>query len=306
MFRYLFLLIFLISFLGFSQNETYQVINIGLNNENPHFGLSYKEGDEVLFTSYLLNKSGAIKISSAEEGILTLYSGKTSEKGNIIDVNALQIDGKEGITHITSACYSPNGKHLYIATTYSNRKIKPKGNYKESNFHLEMGEYVNGVGWTNFKVLQFCKPIYSYGHPAISPDGKTLYFVANIRTGKQMAKGPSDLFKVNILRENTFSEPINLGSKVNSYSKEMFPFISADTTLYFASNRINGFGDFDIYKSKINANGTFNKAELLPEPINSKEDDFSFIIDKENKTGYFSSKRSGGKGGDDVYYFTLN
>jgi hypothetical protein len=294
------------SFFGFTQNETYQVINIGLNNENPHFGLSYNRGDNVLFTSYLLNRSGSIKISSADEGVLALYSGKKSEKGDIVDVNALQIDDKEGITHITSACYSPNGEHLYIATTYSNRKIKPKGNYNESNFHLEIGEYVNGLGWTNFKVLHFCKPIYSYGHPAISADGRTLYFVANIRTGRQIAKGPSDLFKVNILEENKYSSPINLGAKVNSYSKEMFPFISADNTLYFSSNRPNGFGDFDVYKSKMNADGTFDKAELLPEPINSKEDDFSFIIDNENKTGYFSSKRSGGKGDDDVYYFTLN
>ena len=294
------------NFLGFSQNKTYHVKNIDLNDEKPHFGLSFAQENIVLYTSYLLNKNGNVKISSSNEGILMLYSGKRKEDGNIVDINTLQIDEKEGLPSITSASLSPDGEYLYIATTYANRKIKPKGTYKESNFHLEVGEYVNGVGWTNFKVLNFCKPIYSYGHPAVSPDGKVLYFVANIRTGKQMTKGVSDIFKVDILAENAYSEPINLGSKVNSYSKEMFPFISADNVLYFASDRPNGFGGFDIYKSKLSKDGSFEEAEKLPEPINSDKDDFSFIINSKNNTGYLSSKRDGGKGDDDIYYFILN
>ena len=56
----------------------------------------------------------------------------------------------------------------------------------------------------------------------------------------------------------------------------------------------------------MNNDGTFEKAEKLPQPMNSKQDDFCLIMDVENKTGYFSSKRPEGKGDDDIYFFKQN
>jgi hypothetical protein len=291
-------------FLGFSQSEHFTVKSISLNDEKPHFGLSFAQNNQVLYTSYKLNKNGKVK-TYLTEGILSLYVGDKTESGDISNVKPLLIDSKEDIWHITSAFLSTDGKKLYVTTNYINRKSKPKGDFKETNFHIEIAEYIEGIGWTNFKVLPFCKPQYSYAHPSLSSDGKTLYFTANIRGGKEMAKGPSDIFKVDVLGENTYSEPKNLGSQVNSYSGEMFPFISHTNTLYFASNRLNGFGGFDIYKSDMNEKGVFQKAKLLPQPINSKEDDLCFVIESNGKSGYFSSKRKEGKGEDDIYYFTV-
>jgi Tol biopolymer transport system component len=149
----------------------------------------------------------------------------------------------------------------------------------------------------------FCKTRYSYAHPTISPDGKAIYFIANIKGGKEATRGSSDIFRVKINDDNTYGSPKNLGTKVNSYSREMFPFISKDNILYFSSNRPNGAGGYDIYKSVMNEDGSFEKAKLLPKPLNSNKDDFCFIID-ENNTGYLTSKRTGGKGDDDIYYFT--
>ena len=294
-------ILFLVGLFSFSQTEAYTVSNLEINNENPHFGLMKLEGHKIIFTSYLLGKKGKVKLVSGNP-ILTIYEGMISEAGKISEVKPVQIDDKQIIPTITSATISPDESKLYLTTIYSN-KNKPKGDFKATNFHIEVGEFKAGVGWTNFKVLPFCKPRYSYAHPTLSKDGKTLYFTANIRGGKETTKGGSDIFKVNVLDNNTYSEPKNLGSKVNSYSREMFPFISEDNTLYFASNRPNGSGGFDIYKSAINDNGTFNKSEKLPKPINSNKDDFSLIMNSNNTSGYFSSKRAGGKGDDDVYYF---
>jgi WD40-like Beta Propeller Repeat len=299
-----FIFVFLISYLSLAQDERYVVANLKINDERPHFSIDYFDSDKVIFTSYLLNSRGKIKILFGNP-ILTVFEAKITEGGQIINEIPLKIDPKETMSHVTSACLSPNSKQLYITTKYTD-KNKPKGNFNDENFHIEVGEYDVAIGWTNFKVLSFCDPKYSYGHPALSKDGKTLYLIANIRGGKETTKGASDIFKVDILGNNKFSEPKNLGIKVNSYSKEMFPFMSDDNTLYFASNRPNGIGGFDIYKSKSNADGTFEKAEKLPEPINSKDDDFCFIIDFNNKTGYFSSKREEGKGEDDIYYFVKN
>lgn len=297
-------IIFFISCLGFSQAENYKVANLKINNEYPHFGLMYASHNKIIFTSYLLTKKGKVK-KVAGNPVLTIFQGELSNNGEIINAKPIAIDAKYSISYITSATISSDGKHLYLTTNY-NDKDRPKGNFKATNFHIKVGEYKAGLGFTNFKVLPFCKPKFSYAHPCLSKDGKTLYFIANIRGGKETTKGGSDIFKVELLENGKYSEPKNLGTKVNSYSREMFPFLSTDNTLYFASNRPNGFGGFDIYKSKMNSEGSFLKAEKLPKPINSNKDDFSFIIDAENKAGYFSSKRLKGKGDDDVYYFAIN
>lgn len=294
--------ILFVTIFSFSQNEKYEVVNLKINNEKPHFALSQYSNDIVILTSYLLTKKGKIK-KSGEEPILTQFIGKKSANGEVINLKELQIDEKEDIKYISSAMFSPNSKYLFVTTNYINRKNKPKGNYRITNFHIEMAEYKKGIGWTNFQVLPFCKPKYSYAQPFISLDGKTLYFTANIRGGKNSTKGGSDLFKVEILEGNSYGEPINLGAKINSYSREMFPFLSTNNILYFASNRPNGVGGFDIYKSKLLKDGTFEKAKIMPKPVNSRKDDISFVIDALGN-GYITSKRPGGKGDDDIYYFT--
>lgn len=299
MLKSLICLVFLISFSVFSQSEKYTVKNLELNTEYPHFGLMLVTNSKIFCTSYLLDKKDRFKRFQGNP-ILTIFEGDISENGSIQNLKNIEIDPDQKITYITSATLSPNGNQLYVTTILNENDIS------EDNFQIKVGEFKNGLGWTNFKTLSFCNAKYSYAHPSISKNGKTLYFTSNIRGGKETTKGGSDIFKVDILGNNTYSEPKNLGSKVNSYSKEMFPFISSNNTLYFASNRPNGFGGFDIYKSKINKDGSFNKAEKLPEPINSNKDDFCFIFNTETKTGYFSSKRDGGKGDDDIYYFTLN
>jgi hypothetical protein len=83
----------------------------------------------------------------------------------------------------------------------------------------------------------------------------------------------------------------------------MFPFIDGEGVLYFSSDRANGIGGLDIYKALPNDIG-FHAPELLPSPVNTKFDDFSYIIDIDKNEGYFSSKRPNGKGDDDIYYFT--
>ncbi|MBU3821722.1 hypothetical protein KO566_06590 [Flavobacteriaceae bacterium XHP0103] len=297
-----FLVTAFLSFLVHAQNETYTISKLDINDERPHFSINFNGDNKVVYLSYLLNKNGKIKTVLGVPA-LTIFEGYI-DGNEIINEMPLLIDSKQDITNISSVKMSPDGKHLYITVTYNKRNM-PEGNFNEKNFHIEVGEYKEGVGYTNFKVLPFCEPIYSYGHPAFSPDGKTMYFIANIRGGSESARGASDIFKVAVLGENNFGAPENLGTEVNSYSKEMYPFIAQNNTLYFASNRPGGFGGYDIYMSKMKEDGSFGKAQKLPEPINSRQDDFCFILNGEN-SGYLSSQRNGGKGEDDIYFFSLN
>lgn len=296
--------VLLISLVGYSQDANVEVKNLDINNAYPHFALMPTNNNQIIFTSYSLKKNGKVKKTFTGEGVLTVYKGSIGANGAINNIKEIKIDPEAELGSITSASLSLDGKRIYIMTTYT-EKNKPKGKFNRANFHLEVGEFKQGVGYTNFKVLPFCKPRFSYAHPTLSANGKTLYFTANVRGGRQSTKGGADIFMVNILDDNTYGEIKNLGSKVNSYSREMFPVMASDNTLYFSSNKSNGFGGYDIYKSKKNPDGTFDKAEKLPKPFNSKEDDFSLLM-LNRGSGFFISNREGGKGDNDIYYFSLN
>ncbi|WP_278022056.1 OmpA family protein [Flavobacterium ginsengisoli] len=98
------------------------------------------------------------------------------------------------------------------------------------------------------------------------------------------------------------SSPQNLGANINTIGNEVFPFFQ-NGVLYFSSDGHYGWGDLDVYESKLLPDGTFSTPKNLGAPINSNKDDFSFIIDKTDSYGYFSSNREGGKGDDDIYSF---
>ncbi|WMI64536.1 hypothetical protein RBH94_10735 [Aestuariibaculum sp. YM273] len=301
MFRICFGFLFSIASFSFAQTDIFTVTNVDINSEYPHFGLMYSSANEIIFSSFLLNDKGRVQKSQGRE-ILTVFKGTVSSSGGIDVYAPIQIDSSYKLDYITSASISPDGKYLYVTTQYISKDMS-KGNFKQDNFHIKRGVFKAGVGWTDFVVLPFCNPKYSYAHPALSPDGKVLYFTSNIRGGKETTRGGSDIFTVEVLDDGSYGEPKNLGSMVNSYSKEMFPFVDLEGTLYLASNHPNGYGGYDIYRCRLGADGNFERAEKLPKPINSRSDDLSFVINLVTNSGYVSSKREGGKGDDDIYYF---
>lgn len=154
---------------------------------------------------------------------------------------------------------------------------------------------------------------YLIAHPAISSDGKTLYFMSD-NPDFPGYKGGSDLYMATLEGE-VWSNPTNLGDGVNSDEDEAFPFIYQDTILFFASNGNignGGLGGLDVYMAKWDkAKGRFDNPVNLGTPINSSRDDFGFILREKSPGqhfGYFTSSRTASQdpqkvGGDDIYYF---
>ncbi|MEI7846205.1 MAG: OmpA family protein, partial [Chloroflexota bacterium] len=137
---------------------------------------------------------------------------------------------------------------------------------------------------------------YSVGHPALSPDGATLYFVSDMPGGY----GETDIY-VCQRTGDTWSPAVNLGATVNTPGKEMFPFIAANGDLYFSSDGLPGFGGLDLFVTRKGEKG-WGVPRNLGQPINSSFDDFSIAISSA-ENGLFSSNRPGGKGSDDIYGF---
>jgi outer membrane protein OmpA-like peptidoglycan-associated protein len=138
---------------------------------------------------------------------------------------------------------------------------------------------------------------HSVGHPALTAGGDTLYFVSDMPGGH----GGTDLYRC-ILKEGGWGDPENLGNVINTSGNEMFPMVVPGGDLVFASDGLPGFGGLDIFITRP-VDGAWQRPHNPGLPVNSSYDDFSFCPDRGDTTGFFSSNRPGGAGGDDIYCF---
>lgn len=147
----------------------------------------------------------------------------------------------------------------------------------------------DGDAWKDVVELPFVNKDYTFEHPALSADEKTLYFVSNMPG----TIGGLDVWSVAITGDNTYGEPVNLGSTVNTSLDEMFPFFSSqDSLLYFSSQGHTNMGGLDVFSAKQDKGGKFGRAYNIGYPVNTTHDDFAYTMkDKEN--GYISSSRLG-------------
>ena len=135
-------------------------------------------------------------------------------------------------------------------------------------------------------------------HPALSPDESVLYFVSDMPGGF----GGKDIWKAE-KNGGSYSNPVNLGSVINTPGDEMFPFIRDNGELYFSSNYHIGMGGFDIFVAHQNEEEVW-VIENMGSPMNSPSDDFGIgFVTGENK-GMFSSNRKGSRS-DDIYSFVV-
>lgn len=160
---------------------------------------------------------------------------------------------------------------------------------------------IAGDTWDDPVILNLAADSIVVAHPAISPDGLTLYFASDIPGGF----GSMDIWKVTRNSTgDTWGEPINLGASYNTEGDEVFPYVHADGTLYFSSNGWPGMGGLDIFRVAKTEKGE-TLLENMRYPINSSDDDFGVTFQKEREEGFFTSRRAGGRGGDDIYWFYL-
>jgi outer membrane protein OmpA-like peptidoglycan-associated protein/tetratricopeptide (TPR) repeat protein len=203
--------------------------------------------------------------------------GSFSKVEEIKELNSMYHDGPVTISADGNTMFFARDGHstnLYEKDKKNNAKIGQLGIYKAQK---------NNGKWEIKEGLPINNISYSVSHPSLSKDGKTLFFSSNMPGGM----GESDIWKIAIT-ENGYGEPINLGDKINTASREVFPFITNKDELYFASTGWSGFGGLDIFKVENNS-----QVINLGKPVNTEKDDFSFSLNTELNKGYFSSNRNG-------------
>jgi hypothetical protein len=192
-------------------------------------------------------------------------------------------------------CFAPDGKTVYFTSEVETGKIAANKNFKNHSgiFIAEL----SGTDLVSLQPFKYNSPDYDVGQPSISKDGKYLFFASDMPEGQ----GGSDLYSCEFVNGN-WAPPVNLGPNVNSQYSENYPFIHTSGRLYFTSNRPGGIGNLDVYFTTFTG-GIWEEPSLLPEPINSKDDDFALVAEDDLRKGFFSSNR---RNGDDIYEFVSN
>lgn len=269
----------------------YEVKNLeNLNSDQLDYSaIPFRNG--VVFTSTRKRSKFFGCDSDFTEGHYSdMYFSRKDAEGNYSTPKFLDGD-VNGTYHDGTATFISNQTRMYFSRNNS-RGVNSNGTIDLKVYEAML--YSNH--WVSAGELPFNSDEFATCHPSITPNGKWLYFSSDRPGGY----GGMDIYVVEKRGDDNWSQPINLGPKVNSEENELFPFISVDNTLYWSSNGFGGMGGLDVFAIPMK-NAESSVRTHLNSPINSKYDDFAFSTNFEGTEGFFTSNRKGGVGKDDLY-----
>jgi len=285
-----------------SHPPAYEIKNASaLNSKQSDFGPAFYDNGVIYTSDRVLSRMDDKKYGWTGNSFLHLFCADPLYLDDYFnDFNAPKLAPEmlnQGY-HDGPATFNKAFTEIYLNRTFIHRDKGRKDN-KSIRTHLLKIFYAtrkNGK-WGKLKPFFLNNDEYSIGHPALSPDRKTLYFVSDMKGGG----GGTDIYSCT-LEGGKWSNPTNLGAVINTFGNEMFPFIADNGDLYFASDGHPGFGGLDLFVSKM-ADGKWSTPKNLGLPINSSYDDFGLAEYKNTGKGLFCSNRPNGKGADDLYCF---
>lgn len=276
----------------------FDIADAGINSEYSDYGSSFS-GNKLVFASARDTGEFSKKVFKwTNQSFTNLYSSEEKSDGKLDEPKHFGniINSK---FHESTPVFTKDGSTMYFTRNNFLDGKKGKDNKRITLLKIYKATLVDGQ-WKSITELPFNSDQYSVANPALSNDDKTLYFASDMPG----TFGQSDLFKVTVNGDGTYSTPENLGIKINTEGRETFPFISDENELYFASDARPGLGGLDVYVAQLAKDNSINDIQNVGVPINGVNDDFAFFIDSKSRNGFFTSNRTGGKGYDDIYKFT--
>jgi outer membrane protein OmpA-like peptidoglycan-associated protein len=172
--------------------------------------------------------------------------------------------------------------------TVNNPEIDKIGKVKYSRLLLKIYRLKDGK-WSEAEQFPLNNKAYSVGHGVFDLQGNLIF-----ASDKPGGIGGADLYKSE-WKDGKWSNPINLGDKLNTVGDELFPYVSNGGTLYFSSNGWPGNGGLDVFYQE----NQDSEPKHIGNPINTNADDFGIYIDEYTGKGMLSSNRNEFK--DEVY-----
>jgi len=270
-----------------SKKDYYRVKNLdALNTPFAEYAPAYSNS-ELYFAS---SRTNARIYEASGTPFTDLYQVDT--KGANVDIATLKtLPSNINLQNVNTGCitFTPDGKLMIFARGNSGKR---KGG---SDVDLFLSRFRNGQ-WSDPVPINVNQPNSWESTPALSPDGRTLYFSSNRKGGY----GGLDLYSAQMDSRGRFGKVKNLGPDINTGGDELFPYVAENSKLYFSSDGHPGYGMLDLFVVN-RANGK-NVIENLGPTMNSTGDDFGMFLFKPDR-GFFTSNRENGKGDDDIYTF---
>jgi len=295
-----YILALLLCFTGVTNAQTegagkYAINSLTVNTKNSDFGTAFFGDDKLVYAS---PKKGVSLVNDVwaenNQRYLELYVGNILPNGDLEKIELLKGEVNTRY-HEADVAFTRDLKTVYFTRNNFYNKKLARDEKQMANLAMFKATVNDKGEWVNIIPMPFNNVEYSVGHPALSADEKTLYFISDMPG----SYGQTDIFKVSI-NQSGFGNPVNLGFKINTPSKEFSPYVDGEV-LYFSSDKEGGMGGFDVYATRL-VDYT-PEPILLNAPINSNSDDFAFVIHPTTRKGYVSSNRKGGVGDDDIYSF---
>lgn len=252
------------------------------------------DADILFFTSNRVVNKKVVQKGSAVTGlpVNNIYTVRKDAAGKWEKPLILSSEINNPAADNGVCAFSADGTIMYF--TRANQK-----SVTESGAEIYVSNRAGGA-WSEPKKLTIFKDsAISVGHPAIAPDGETIYFVSDAPNGF----GGKDIWKAKL--ENGECKAIeNLGAEINTPADEMFPTVRQNGILYFSSNGHIGLGGLDIFKATPRDDKGWI-VENIGIPVNSNADDFGITFESAAEKGFFTSNRGETRGYDALWTFEL-
>lgn len=231
------------------------------------------------------NKSGITGMKNGD-----IWMSRKNEKGEWTRAapaeGELNSEADEGIIS-----FSPDAQTMYLTVAK-----RSENSSASVDIHTSRRSEASWSAPQKFEIIN--DTVSALGHPAVSPNGKYLYFTSDMPGGY----GGLDIWRISLDERGGSLE--NLGPQINTSGDESFPYLRTDSLLYFSSNGHPGFGGLDIFKATLNSTGDRWSIDNLGVPMNSSGDDFGITFGQ-GESGFFSSNRGDARGYDHIWSFIL-
>lgn len=261
-----------------------KALNSNVNTEHKeYFPSMTADGAELYFTRQLPGPDGILQ----EDIYVSEWQGDWMPARKLPNINTPDNEGAHSI--------SADGRHLYFT------RCEFEGGYGGCDIFVA---HKIGDRWGQPQIL--AAPINSKmkeTQPNISADGKTLFFVSDRKEG---GKGHLDIWKSELQANGKWGAPVNLGNTINTPHSEQRPFFHPDgKTLYFSSAGHPGFGESDMFFSRLQEDGSWSKPKNLGFPVNSAFNEAGIYVSLDGSKGYIASDRFGERLAFDIYEFMI-
>ncbi len=290
----LFPVIFLFFTVVISAQSHYRIIRLNFNSDTDNEMAPAIFENGIVFSSDALNGMVSVKSGENNRPHYNLYF--VEKDGRKWGKPKLFSSGIKSRVNESSASFSSDYKTVYFTQSYgaylSTAQLEKKDSIKLGIFKATY----TGKDWLVTGQFAYNDKDYNFMSPSLSYDGSQLFFCSDMPGGF----GGYDIY-VSEWKNNSWSEPKNMGSVINSPENDVFPFYHENGRLFFSSRGHHETRDLDIfYTEKID--GEWIQPVSLPRPFNvSRYDDYGYVLSARMDTGYFASNRR--RTSDDIYMF---